>query len=42
MAAPSQHRNGQQTAMILRADDEAGDMPGVAETDEGDGTAEGE
>lgn len=35
-----QHRNGQQTAMILRADDEAGDMR-RCQADEGDGTAEG-
>ena len=35
-----QHRDGQQTAMILRADDEAGDMR-RCQTDEGDGTAEG-
>ena len=35
-----QHRNGQQSAMILRADDEAGDMR-RCQTYEGDGTAEG-
>ena len=35
-----QHRNGQQSAMILRADDEAGDMR-RCQTDEGDGTTEG-
>ena len=35
-----QHRDGQQTAMILRADDEAGDMR-RCQTDEGDGTTEG-
>ena len=35
-----QHRDGQQTAMILRADDEAGDMR-RCQADEGDGTAEG-
>ena len=35
-----QHRDGQQTTMILRADDEAGDMR-RCQADEGDGTAEG-